>query len=164
MAQIPYGRFDANEVEPSSPIIADPDFTGWHLMHAVESENKIAKSGRGEYLQFTCEVIEGKFKGRKLWARFNLVNENQPAAEIAGRNFSALCRACKRMVVSDSTELHHIPFLGHVEFVEAEGKYSAKNELTEGAYKPADGPVPSTAPPPAPKQNSSTPAWAKKAS
>lgn len=161
MAKIPYGTFDSNEVEPTTGIGADPEFIGWHTMHAIESESKIAKSGRGEYLQFTLEVIEGRFKGRKLWARFNLVNENETAQRIAAANFSAFCRACKVPVVEDSVQLHNRPFLGLVDYIPAESGYKAKNELVEGNYKPVDGGQ-APAPTPSPAGGGAVPVWAQK--
>lgn len=164
MAKIPYGAFNSNEVEPTSGLGADPEFIGWHKMHAIESESKIAKSGRGEYLQFVLEVLDGRFKGRKLFARFNLVNENETAQQIAAANFSAFCRACKVAVVEDSVQLHNKPFLGLVEYVPAEAGYKAKNDLVEGSYKPLDGAPATTTPAPAPQASGSAtvPVWAQK--
>ena len=162
MAKLPNGGFDANEVEPRSPIEADPEFRGWHLMHAIESETKIAASGKGEYAQYTMEVLEGKYKGRRLWARFNLAHENPTAQQIAWANYSSLCRAVNVLKPTDTEDLHLIPFYGNVKYVPEEGKYAANNELIEGAYKPkSEGP--GAAPPPKAQSTTSQPAWAKRA-
>jgi hypothetical protein len=78
---------------------------------ATASEMKPTKSGTGQFLQFTFEVLDGPQKGRKLWARLNLVNPNQTAVDIAQRELGAICRAVNVIKPSDSAELHNKPML-----------------------------------------------------
>jgi hypothetical protein len=59
--------FDANQVEPIAdfePLPADQ-----YTAAIVESEMKPNKAGTGRYLQLVFEVLEGFYKGRRLWAR-----------------------------------------------------------------------------------------------
>ena len=101
--------FDANQVEPSTPF--DPIPAGKYLAAIVESKMKPTKSGNGEYLELTFQIVDGPHKGRQLWARLNLNNPNQQTVKIARAELSALCRAVGVMAPNDSTDLHNLPML-----------------------------------------------------
>ena len=83
--------FDASQVPEQQEFSALPE--GQYVVIATASEMKPTKSGNGQFLQFTFEVLDGPQKGRKLWARLNLVNPNQTAVDIAQRELGAICRA-----------------------------------------------------------------------
>lgn len=166
MAQM-HRQFDATQVEPGSAMTADPEFTGWHLMQIVASEWKAARSNNGEYLELVAQVIGGKYNGRKLWKRLNLVNLNAQAVEIAERELSALCHALNVLRPQDSVELHNRPFMGNVVFKPAADKGGAVNEIAQNAFKPADAAamqMPQTSaarPAPAPAPAGTRPIWQK---
>ena len=101
--------FDANQVDPSSPL--DPIPSGKFLAAIVESEMKPTKSGDGAYLELMFEVLDGEYKGRKVWANLNLKNPSQTAVKIARAELSAICRAVGVMTPSDSTDLHNLPLV-----------------------------------------------------
>jgi len=101
------GNFNANEVDPNFAFEAIP--AGKYLAVITESEMKSTKSGAGQFLQFTFQVIEGEHKGRLLWARLNLDNPNSTTVKIARAELSAICRAVGVMAPKDSIELHNIP-------------------------------------------------------
>ena len=145
MANLPGGNFDASTVEPSSVIEATPEFKGWHPMQFVESEMKPTKDGSGQYLQLVAQVLDGPYKGRKLWDRLNLVNNSETAREIAYRTLSAICHATDHLQVQDSTQLHNRRFEGHVVYVPEDGQYKAKNEVD--GYRPTGGGAVATAAP-----------------
>ena len=67
--------FDANRVEPSTDF--DPLPAGKYLAVITDSEMKPTKAGTGNYLELTFEIIEGQHKGRRAWARLNLINGNE---------------------------------------------------------------------------------------
>lgn len=169
MAQLPHGAFNAAEVDPSGGVGPDPEFTGWHKAHITDSEMKQTKAGTGQYLQMVAEVLDGKFKGRKLWIRLNLVNPNQTAVDIAYRDLSAICHAAGVLNVSDSQQLHHRPIMVNVAFKPAAGTNPAGNEVT--GYKPVGGAPQAAAPAPAAQAAEAPPAapaaaappWARKA-
>ena len=117
-------NFDANEVEPSSPLDPIPD--GNYLAVVTASEVKPTKSGTGSYLQLTFEVIEGDYKSRLLWTRLNLENPNATAVQIARQELSAICRAVGVMKPQESQELHDLPLIVDVR----SKKRSDSNELT----------------------------------
>lgn len=101
--------FDASQVPEQQEFSALPE--GQYVVIATASEMKPTKSGNGQFLQFTFEVLDGQQKGRKLWARLNLVNPNQTAVDIAQRELGAICRAVGVIKPSDSAELHNKPML-----------------------------------------------------
>lgn len=103
------GNFDASTVEPST--VFDPIPAGKYLAAIIDSKMKPTKSGTGEYLEFTFQILEGEYKGRQLWARLNLNNPNQQTVKIARAELSALCRAVGVMAPNDSTDLHNLPLV-----------------------------------------------------
>ena len=101
--------FDASLVPEQVEFSALPE--GKYVAIIVASEMKPTKSGQGQFLQLTMEVLDGPQKGRKVWARLNLVNQNQTAVDIAQRELGAICRAVGVIRPGDSAELHNRPLL-----------------------------------------------------
>lgn len=99
--------FDATTVEPNERPDALP--AGKYKCVAIESEFKPTKDGGGKYLQFCFEVVDGEYKGRRVWDRLNLVNNNSQAVEIARRSLSSICHAVNILQPKDSSQLHGIP-------------------------------------------------------
>lgn len=101
--------FNAQEVEPSTDFELVP--AGKYLAVITESEMKPTKSGNGNYLELTFQVIEGEYKNRLLWSRLNLDNPNPTAVQIARGELSSICRAVGVMAPKDSVELHNLPLV-----------------------------------------------------
>ena len=101
--------FNANDVDPASEF--EPLPAGKYLAMITESELKPTKSGGGQYLQLTFQIVEGPYKNRIVWARLNLHNANQTAVQIARAELSAICRAVGVMTPNDSAELHNRPLV-----------------------------------------------------
>lgn len=101
--------FNANEVDPNFAF--EPIPAGKYVAAIVESESKPTKSGDGQFLQFTFQVLEGEHKGRLLWSRLNLDNKNATTVRIARAELSAICRAVGVPAPKDSVELHNLPLL-----------------------------------------------------
>lgn len=146
------GNFNANDIEPAD-FSALPQ--GDYSVIISASEWRDAKNG-GQYLAFTFQVIDGPAKGRYVWHNLNLQNTNPKAVEIAQRELSAICRACGRMTISDSEQLHNIPHKVHVAYIPAKGEFPEKNQIkkwmsmaAEAAKSPA--PAPAKAPPAPPR-------------
>ena len=99
--------FDAHEVEPN--VGFDPIPAGKYLAVITASEMKPTKAGTGEYLELEFEVIEGPYKGRKLWDRLTLKHPNNLTVQIAKGTLSSICRAVGVMKPNDSVELHNLP-------------------------------------------------------
>ena len=102
---------------------------GDYVVTVTESEMKPTKKSGGEYLMLTLEVLEGAHKGRRLWSRLNLVNENTTAVEIAERQLADLCRAVGKEEVEDSEDLHDTPVVAVVKVRPADREYSESNDV-----------------------------------
>jgi hypothetical protein len=100
-------NFNANEVDPN--VGFDPVPEGKYIAVITGSEMKPTKNGAGSYLELTFDIIDGKYKGRKVWARLNLENSSAKAVQIARGDLSAICRATGVMQPQDSIELHNLP-------------------------------------------------------
>jgi len=161
-------HFDASTVDPADTFDVLPK--GKYLAMAVASQIKPTKSGTGDYLEITFEVIDGQAKGRKIWERLNIHNSNKKAEEISQRQLSSLCRAIGVMNLVDTDQLHNIPVVLEIGIEERDG-YDPQNRVK--SYSAAGGapaPVASSpalraaapAAPAAPAASSGTPVWKKK--
>jgi hypothetical protein len=139
--------FDATGIEPVKPLEVLPP--GRYPAQIVKTDIRLTKDGMGQYLHVEMEVLEGPYKGRKLFDRLNLVNANTQTVEIAQRTLSAICHATGRMQVQDSEELHLIPFLAVVQVQPPKNGYGETNKVR---YQPLERttPAPQTAQPPRP--------------
>ena len=99
--------FNANDVDPN--VGFEPIPAGKYLALIVDSKTKQTKNGAGEYLQLEFEIVDGPYKGRKVWERLTLKHPNEQTVKIARGNLSAICRAVGVMKPNDSVELHNIP-------------------------------------------------------
>lgn len=144
MAQL---NFNAATVDPAQTF--DPVPAGWYNCMMVESEMKPTSAGDGSFLSCTFEIVDGEYKGRKLFDRLNLQNKNPVAVEIAYKTLSAICHAVGVIQVADSSQLHNRPLQVKASYKPAgrgnDGKqYDASNEVKgykaiEGAQAPANG-------------------------
>jgi len=97
--------FDAR-TEPESSF--EPLPAGEYKSVAVNSEMKQTSTG-GEMLSMRFEVLDGQYKGRVLFANFNMRNKSADAVRIARSEFASLCRAANVFNPRDSAELHNKP-------------------------------------------------------
>ncbi len=159
-------NFDSSAVAPQATMGVIP--AGQYLAHITESDIVDLKSGNGQGLKMTFEVIDGQFKGRKVWTSLNVVHTNEVAQGIAQSQLSAICRATGVNKLEDTGSLHFKPIKITVAIKPANGDYKEGNEIK--GYDAANGVAPAPTPvaqtPAAPAANSSAkaaPAWAKKA-
>ena len=143
-------NFDARTVDPTT--VFEPIPAGRYLAAVTGSEMKSTKNGNGSYLELEFVVLEGEFKGRKLWARLNLDNPNATAVQIARSELSALCRAAGVLTPRDSLELHNIPVVIVVKCKKREDTGDIVNEVKGYEPKSAAAGQPQQA-------LSSTPPW-----
>lgn len=154
--------FDASEVPTLDTF--DPIPAGQYLALITESEMKATKAGDGQYLKLVFEVVDGDYKGRKVWAQLNLDNPNPTAVQIAMRELSSICHAAGKLRVEDSEELHNVPMLIKVKIEQQAGR-DPQNRITswdaangQGAPAPSTtsapkGPAATTPPPGRPAQS-----------
>ena len=161
---MPELNFDSDKVEPVGSFTPLP--VGDYLVIISASEKKPTKNGKGEYLQLTYDVIDGEYKGRKLFDRLNIINENATAQKIAQGTLSAICHVTGVARPKMSEELHNIPFTAHVVVVPAKGEYSETNAIKEYKFKDGrkikDALKPAAPGTPAKAENTTAPAGKKK--
>jgi len=167
MAQL---NFDANKVDPTSTYDTFPK--GDYVMCVRETDIKATKSNTGYMLEYTAEVLDGQYVGRKIFGRMNIDNQNPDAQAIGQRELSQLCHAVGVLQVSDSSQLHDKPFIAKVGIeVDKSGQYDDKNVIkqfkpigqagqapTAPAFQP---PAPSSFQPPATAPVGAKPSWAQ---
>ena len=159
MAQLYPNGFDANNVDPNFSFEHIP--AGKYIARITASEMKTTNAGTGQYLQLEFEVIQGDYTGRKVWARLNLINQNQTAVDIAQRELSAICHAVGKLRIMDSQELHDIPMEIDVK-VEIDKKGDREPQNAIKSYKASGSHQASPAPqqsPPAPQQSATPRQW-----
>ena len=125
--------FDATSVEPTTAQELLP--AGKYRAQIVESEMRVTKNGMGQLLWLMLDILDGEYKGRKIFDQLNLVNPNPTTVEIAQRTLSAICHATGKMHVSDSEELHLIPMTIQVKIRPPKNGYGESNAV---AYLPPD--------------------------
>jgi len=140
MAQL---NFDASKVDPSVPFEAVP--SDKYTAEITKSELKPTKAGDGSYLEIEYTILEGEYRGRKVWDRLCLNHQTQKTVEIARANLSAICHAVGIMKPRDSSELHHIPLTITVKAKRDDNTGNIFNEVK--GYSKRESLIPATPPP-----------------
>lgn len=134
MAQL---NFDATQVEPDTGFDTVP--AGWYNVAMDESDLKPTKDGAGTYLQARFNILDGQYRGRKLFTRLNIRNANAQAQEIALRQLSAIGHAVNVLHIQDSQQLHGLPLKVKVKIRKGDDNYEDQNEII--SYKNINEPV-----------------------
>lgn len=108
-------NFNASTVEPMQPRSYGPLPAGDYEMIIVKSDVKPTKAGTGHYLELEMQVVSGEHSGRRHWERLNIDNPNKTAQDIAEAALASLCFAVGITDMTDTMQLHDIPFIAHVE-------------------------------------------------
>lgn len=101
--------FNAQQYDPSQGVGSLP--IGKHPVIVESSEVKANKANDGGYLQLNLRIIDGPQQGTTGAYRLNLYHSNQQTVEIAHRQLSAICHVIGVFQVTDSSQLHNLPFL-----------------------------------------------------
>lgn len=152
-------NFNANAVAPMAPRSYDPLPNGEYEMIVTKSDIKPTKAGTGHYLELELQVVSGEHSGRRHWERLNIDNPNKQAEDIAKAALAALCFAVGVEDMTDTEQVHDIPFIAKVEI---DRKEPDRNRIT--GYINAGGAAPAAAPAPAAKPAAAAPArkpWEK---
>lgn len=156
--------FDAQTVSPTASL--DPVPAGTYLSYITESSVNTTKDGSGQFLKLAFEVLEGQFKGRKIFNNLNIQNRNPDTQKYALADLSAICHATGQIKLTDTTALHHKPLKIKVSVQPEKDGYPAQNRIKgyesvrPGQMIAQAAPV-ANAPQAAP-QPSNAPAWANK--
>jgi hypothetical protein len=134
-------------------------------LKCTEAEDKETKTG-GEMVACTFQVVEGQYKGRKIWTNFNTVNKSEKAQEFGRRMLSGWARACGKPNAKSTDDLLEKPFWCKLGIEVGTGSYKDKNTIAsflmpEGAAAPAPKSEPKAAPEAAAEKPEPTPAKEK---
>ena len=140
MAQL--GQINFNEVHASDELLPAGEYTAMIVASGARPEDPqtkegyvISKSGKGAYLPFTFEIIDGEFKGRQVRKNFNLQNANKDAERIAQQEMKQLLVALnwpfdkKPYGPEDTSELYFIPLVVKIAQVENRQTGNLQNEI-----------------------------------
>lgn len=110
---------------------------GEYIGKITESEQAQTKSKNGHFLKLTFQITQGEFKERKLWSNLNLDNPSAKAVEIANRELATIMKACGKVAVEESEDLHGIEMTLKVVEKAKTANYPASNEIKN--YSPLSG-------------------------
>lgn len=144
---------------------------GDYVAQVTDSDIVDLKSGNGQAIKLTFDVLSEGYRGRKVFARLNVRHTNPKAETIGQQQLRELCDSIGVVRMNDTIELHNKPVTIRVKIRKDDtGQYADQNEINGfkaagGAVAPAS-PIPAraAAPSAAPAAAAgSTPPWAKKA-
>ena len=93
--------FNAHDIEPSQEIDNLPN--GWYNSEITDAEVLPTKGkGNNERVSIEYTVLDGDFKGRKVWGSINNKHSKAQVQEIGQRELSAVCHATGVMVLSSA--------------------------------------------------------------
>jgi len=113
---------------------------GEYIAQAIEAEVKETQSG-GKILTFTFDILDGEQQGRRLWERYNYVNQNEMAQRIARREMGRFAKAINLGVFKDTNGFLFKPVLIDVVIrKDKRGNYPDQNGVKK--YRPVDDSMP----------------------
>ncbi len=95
--------FDPNVHEPAKEYEVLPP--GKYTCLIEDAELKDTKAGTGKLVKLTLSVIEGQFKGRKLFPNINIFNPSEECQRMGIAQLSSLGRAAVCYPVNDTADL-----------------------------------------------------------
>lgn len=104
---------------------------GDYLMEITESDYKENSQKTGHYVMLKRVVLEGKYKGRVLYANMNIDHPNSSTREIGSKEFSASCKACGFITVEETSELHGIPHMVSLAVVPGQKDAPDRNKIMD---------------------------------
>jgi hypothetical protein len=142
-------NFDSTKVEAGEFELIP---VGEYRAVVTNSEMKTTKDNpNNKYLTLTLEIIDGEFKGRKLFENLNLIRDmtaqNDPKTKgLAERRLKQICQAVGKTHIKDSAELHNKPMLVDVVIEAGSGTYKDRNAIKKfaplGPVAPHEPPQP----------------------
>lgn len=119
--------FDASTVQPSASFSVLP--AGSYLAMITDSDIVSTKAGDGQILKLTFDILDGEFKGRKVWNNLNVQNPNATAQQIAQADLSSICHILCVTKLQDTAALHNKPLKIKVTVRPASGQYNESNNI-----------------------------------
>lgn len=106
-------NFDARQVEPSLggfPVIPAGRYNVMITATSPKPTKDSTPENPASYLEIDLTIMDGPHKGVAVKDRLNLQNQNQQAMEIAYKSLSAYCHVVGKYMITDTSQLHNIPF------------------------------------------------------
>lgn len=151
--------FDADQVVGGTAI---PEGTQATCL-AIEAEDLESKSNPGNWMiKLTVEVVDGPFKGTRIWPNFNLRNSNETAQRIGQQQLKNLCLAIGVPRPQSNSELLNKPF--RATFGKPQ-EFNGEQQSQIKKYDPVGGSagvVQNLGPNQQAASSTPTPSWAKK--
>lgn len=119
-------EFNSDEHKPDS---MDPVPPGEYPAMIIDSRIDPTKSGKGKTLKLLWQIIDGHFKGRKIFQNLTIQHENLQTQDIALKQLSSICIALGVTKISETGSLHNQPLLLTVDVRAAQGQYNAQNDV-----------------------------------
>lgn len=145
-----YNPAEHDSFQEGFGIIED---VGPHQVQIIEDTEEYTKDGAARMSCFVIEIMEGEYKGRKVWERLlvecedHATDKTKKGVKFGLQKLRDYCTAVVHTdLLRDTNELMYRPFLAMVEIEPAKGEYKAKNKLGKlfplgGAQPPADKPA-----------------------
>lgn len=126
--------FNAKNVAPQAAFDTVPK--GWYLVTITASDVvPTKKTAGGLMLSLEFTIMDGEFKGRKVFDRINTKNASAKATEIGQQQLSAICHATGVFQLTDSAELHGKPFEAKIGLEEARKAEDGTEYEARNTYK-----------------------------
>ena len=82
---------------------------GWYKALIDHSVKKPQRNGVGHYLQLRFEIIDGQYRGRKVFTRLTVASHDRHAKALGLKRLDAIRRAVGAPESSPSEQLHGVP-------------------------------------------------------
>ncbi len=127
--------FDANTVEPVDASF-EPIPAGKYLAVIRDSQEKTSQKGH-TYLSLEFEVLDGEYRGRKVWANLNLNHPDADVVKYARAELAEICKTVGVLKPTDSVQLHNLPLVITVKVVARKDTGELQNRVRGYARKEA---------------------------
>jgi hypothetical protein len=108
----------------------EPIPVGNYKVQVIESKIEDTKSGSGQMLVLTLEILDGEYANRRIWDRLNIRNDNPQAQSIAQRALADLCLQIGVSQLRDTEELQFKPMTVKVGIRQDKtGQYGPQNTV-----------------------------------
>jgi hypothetical protein len=122
---------------PESEVSYDLLPAGWYTARIGDVVLKDTKSGTGQFLAITYDVVWPSHQGRKVFGNLNIRNANAEAERIGRQQLGELMRASGMSELRQTDDLINRQCQIKVTIKPADGQYEARNEVK--GFKAADG-------------------------
>jgi len=149
--------FNLSEIGSGTSTDFEPMPEGEYVLKLLSLELKETRNGTGKYLDFCFSVDQGFYENRRIWIKFNVVNESRGAVNFALKNLKSLFEAAQMGINSFDLDDQGSALIRLVmskeRLVKAQvviqpenNGYKAKNDVAPYSWSPVAPAKPSTPP------------------